>query len=78
MSIFSRQMEVFSFISPSITFSMSGGKFLLTAYRLLRGMFTVGFLWYNVMSYEFANWIASLEAHDWILSNWCVFGHAIR
>lgn len=30
------------------------------------------------MSYEFANWIASLEAHDWILSNWCVFGHVIR
>lgn len=30
------------------------------------------------MSYEFANWIALLEAHDWILSNWCVFGHVIR
>lgn len=27
MSIFSRQMEVFSFISPSITFSMGGENF---------------------------------------------------
>lgn len=37
MSIFSRQMEVFSFISPSITFSMGGGKFFVNSLPFAAG-----------------------------------------